>query len=121
MEFPEQIQVKVISSPKVIEEFKSDWSAQSDQIQILSSGPERNMSSYPFGLMEAAALVAIVQGGVYFVELGAKLFRYLKANSNEGKKIIIQTPLGRWEFVSRDDLTENEVKDVLKRLAGVNP
>ena len=121
MEFPEQIQVKIISTPEVIQALENDWATKPAQIQIISSGQERDIQSYQFGLMEAAALVAIVQGGAYLGELGLKLFHYLKESSNRARTIIIQTPVGRWEFVSRDDLTEAEVNDALKKLAGLNP
>jgi hypothetical protein len=121
MEVPEQIQVKIVSTPDIIEEFKRDWSAQGDNVQIVSSGPEKDLFSYQFGLAEVASLLGLVKGATYLGELAVKLYRRLTEGDDKDKRIIVQTPLGRWEFVSRKDLTQEEVIDILKKLAGVTP
>jgi hypothetical protein len=119
MEVPEQIQVKIVSTPDIVEEFKRDWSTQGEDVQILSSGPEKDLFTYQFGLAEIASVVAFVKGASYLGELAVKIYRRLTEGDQKDKRIIVQTPLGRWEFVSRNDLTQTEVTDILKKLAGM--
>ncbi len=119
MDTPEFIEIKLLSTPEVIQEFEAEWNAFPDQVKIVSSGPEKDPTYLEFGLMEVAAIVAIVQGALYFGEISAKLYRWLKDNKNKNKRIVIQTPLGSTEFVATNDLTEAEVREHLKRLASV--
>ncbi|HLL77393.1 MAG TPA: hypothetical protein VK421_19215 [Pyrinomonadaceae bacterium] len=121
MQLHDQIQVKIIGSPEVVEEIRSDWAARPDQAQVVSSGPERDINSYRYGLTEIATIVGIIEGVAALGELGKKLYDYLKGGGDDARTIIVQTPLGRWEFVARDDLTEAEVQEILRKLAGVTP
>ena len=116
---PQSIQVKIVSTPKIVESFTADWSGREDEVQILTSGPEEDTSSYKWGLEEAVAVLTLIQGAIFLGEFAYKLYTYLK--DNEDQRIIVQTPLARCEFVSTKELTEQEVKDTLRKLAGVIP
>ncbi len=118
MDSSDAIEIKLISSPDLIEEIEKEWKANPNQVQILSSGRETDITSHKFGLVEAAAIVAIVQGILYTGELSVKIYRWLNEEHNQNRRIVLQTPLGKWEFVAHSNLTVDEIKDVLKRLGG---
>jgi len=114
MEDTNVVQLKVLSSPGVIEEIKSVWAKDSDT-RILSSGPEQDPMLLKFGLESVMMIIGIVKVAFAVGEFATKIYNLLKQKND--RRVVVQSPIGRYEFVYREDLTEEEIRSVLRRLA----
>lgn len=117
---PKTIQVKLMGPPDTIQALQQALQASPRQAKIVSSGPVEDPTLLEFGLMDWAAVVAIVQATLYFGELSAMLYQHLQDNKDKTRRIVVQTPLGRAEFVPSKDLTPRQIQDALQSLASLH-
>lgn len=113
MNIAESFQVKIVSTPEFIRAVESEAKANPEKMKVLSSGREKDPSFLEFGLVEVAAIVTTVTGVFYLIELGSKIFKWIK--EDKAKRVVIQTPRRRVEIVATEDLTESEVQEILRR------
>jgi hypothetical protein len=116
MNGPEFMQVKITGTPEFIKEVEEEAHAAPNEITIVSSEPDEDSSVLEFGLVEASAILAVVKGAAWVGTMSVKLYEWLK---EKDRKIVVETPLGRCEFVAREDLSEEEIRKVLNTLAGI--
>ena len=64
-------------------------------------------------LADVASVITLVTASVYFGELAVRIYRYLKARKNH--RIRIRTPAGIAELSYSEDLSEEEVKQILEK------
>ncbi len=106
-------QVKVLSSPAFIDFLRREWATSpSQQVQVISSGPERDPTFLAFDLSEVAALVGILEGSLFIGMFVHQVFAGLQ--SGKTKRVVIQTPMRRVEVVATKDLTEAHVREILQ-------
>jgi hypothetical protein len=109
------VQVKFQGDPELIEEIRQETSGHGE-VEILSTGMERDPTYLHFGLAEVASLIAIVQGAYWVGDLARKVHGWVTGKKD--RRLFVQTPFGQWDFVSDDDLTEEDVRTALAQLAG---
>lgn len=112
MDIPKEIQVKLLSSPELIHELEKEAQKNPTQLKIISTGREKDPTFLEFDIAEVATIVTVVQGAFYLGQLSLQLYQLLK--SNKAKRVVLQTPLRRVEITATTDLTEDQVRDILK-------
>lgn len=116
MDANNEVEIKILSSPGVIAELEREWKADGG-MEIVASGPETDPTQLKFGLETVMMIIGIVKAAYAAGDLAVKIYNLLKGQTD--RRIVVQTPTGRYEFVHRDDLTEAEVRSVLKKLASI--
>ena len=117
----ERIQVQLTGAQAGIAALVADFESVPAHVKIISTESKRDPTSWEFGLNEAASVATIMSLAFYLGDLGARVVQYLNepndtapAAQYEQRRIAIQTPAGRLEFVSSKDLTEQEVNQKLR-------
>ena len=107
------IQVKILSDPEFAEALRSEAQQSPGVIEIVSSAEEKNLTElgYHLGPGEWIGLIGIVR------ELPA-LARIIwhTLTRSKAKEIVVQTPLRTVHIHNSKELTEDEIKRILKQL-----
>jgi hypothetical protein len=111
------VQVKFISTPELIQEIENHLRSQPESATVQSVKPVADVTSYQFGLTELAEIVTVVQGAYLAGQLAAKLHQLLQERRASNRRIVIQTPLGRSEFLASEALTEEQIRAIVTQLA----
>ncbi len=112
MSTPESIQIEILSSPDFIKKFGEEAETNPDKIRIIRSGKVEEATELAFGIAEVAAVLTIIQFSFYLTELPAKIHRWIRETNS--KRICIQTPVKRIEIIYHKNLTEEEIRNILK-------
>ena len=110
------IPIRLVGSVDVIEEVARSCE-DLPQVDLKPVKPIEATTTFNFGLVEIAALVAIVQGTVYLTEVGIRVYKALSKDPD--RRIYIETPFRSIEIVSRDTTSQEEVAKVFASLAEV--
>jgi hypothetical protein len=108
------IQVKFLSDKSDIARLYAHLRERPGNVDIQRHGAEKDQTSLAFGIGDVASLVATFSDVATFLEIGKFIFDLLR--TDQGKKIIIQTPVRRIEFVSTTTLSRAEIDEALDHL-----
>ena len=112
----DRLEVKIIGSSDLIKSLEEQWSARSSEVELVPSRIEKDSSAFQMGVDEIVSLVAVIKPAIFLGELGIKIYNYLKNKNNQDQRVVIQTPLGRCEFIYTDELDVAIVQESLKQL-----
>jgi hypothetical protein len=108
---PDSFKIEIISSSNFIEELITE---EESKIQILEKKSQKPYSKLSFGVVEIAAIVAIVQGTFYIGELAYKIYEARK--KNKLSSIVIKTQFKKIEIDFQEkEFEEEEIKSLLKK------
>ena len=96
----------------MIETLREDLEGAADA-QVLSCKLESDPTLLKFGMESVMALVGVLKGVYAVGEFASKIYKTLK---EKDRRIVVQTPFGRYEFVPNKKLTLKETQGILSRL-----
>jgi hypothetical protein len=108
----QQYKVKFIVDAAFIEQMKQYAHEHPNNLKIESEKTEKDATKLGFDLVTVASIVTIVSGTLYIGELAAKILGWLSHSS--GNKVAIQTPFQTIEIHRSANLTERDVRGLLK-------
>jgi hypothetical protein len=111
--------VEIIAEEKFIDLIKKESVAAEKDISIISEKHNIKTIEQPFGLIELAALIAVIQGIFYLGELAIKIVKWMKETKTE--RVTINTQVCKNIIIINDDnLTVEYVLEKLKKSVEIN-
>ncbi|MFQ5962763.1 MAG: hypothetical protein ACE5KZ_00585 [Candidatus Scalinduaceae bacterium] len=111
---PKSVRTEILCDPAFVEQFRTF--AQANDIVIEDIASKKEQTYLQFGIIEVAAVIAIIQGGIFISKEFAKLLeRWMKNNPNQ--KIVIRTMVASEEITA--GMTEMEIQLKLQNATGL--
>lgn len=116
MKNSDTITLKITGDQNIIKELCDEISNDKQNIEIKSYTQIHDKTIFRFGLMEAAAIAAIIQTTFYATELAVKIFNTLSKQKNRNHHIIIQTIYKKTDILFSEDTTVRDIQEQLNSI-----
>lgn len=120
MATPRKIQIKIVGAAELIDPLADELRKHPEDVTVTSTQKLEGPRGFEFGLVEAAAIAAIVSSGAALVNLSFTLLNFLRGAPDNKKVIKLVTSEGEVEIRWRADLTEEQVKKLIESVAKPN-
>jgi hypothetical protein len=114
---PQNIQVRMVGAPEVINALADELRKHPQDVTITSTQKVDDRAGFEFGLLEAAAIAAIMSSAFALGNFSLTLLNFLRAAPDKKKTIKVVTSEGEVEIRWRADLTEDQVKKLISSVA----
>ncbi|MGF6792805.1 hypothetical protein [Paraburkholderia sp. CI3] len=112
-----KIQIRIVGAPELINPLAEELRKHPDDVTVNSAQKVDGPRGFEFGLIEAAAISAIVSSGFAVGNFSLTLLNFLRNAPDQKKKIRVVTSEGEVEIRWRADLTEDQVKKLIESVA----
>jgi hypothetical protein len=110
-----ELQIEITGEKSVVEAIAGAIAQDgTDAARVAETRPTRDESKQAFGIAELGTVVAVLEGAYYLSQLVDYIVLKLK---NAPTKISILTPFGSVEITSKDALSPDAVRTLLKKAA----
>lgn len=111
----DQVRVRILGAKSDTDLLHQSLSTNPASIQIQQYGKADQGTNLAFGVAEVMLILALINGTNALTSLCEKIHSVMK--TPQSKVIVIQTPMGRVEIRSSENLTQQEVEDLIRRIA----
>jgi hypothetical protein len=112
----QDLDMRVVGAPAFIDDLAAQLSSVGAEPRV-STVVDPKYLGLDYG--EVSDIVAIVTAMLVADPIVPTIYRWLKKKSDPPTRIIVETPLGRAVFESDQDMTEQQVKKITRRLSGL--
>lgn len=116
----QKIQIRIVGASELIFPLAEELRKHPEDVVLNSTQKLEGPQGFEFGLIEAAAIAAIVSTGFALGSFSLTLLNFLRDAPDNKKKINIVTSEGEVEIRWRADLTEEQVKKLIESVAKPN-
>ena len=110
-----KIELRIVGEADIISFLTKEMEKDTENYRVVQGDTEQDQTILGFGMTDAAVILAIVHRVVYLTTFAKALLESLKASKSNS--IIVQTPLNKIEIKYVNDLTEDDIKKILKSVA----
>jgi hypothetical protein len=111
----QEVKIEVTAEKAAIEALAGDIrTSGGDEAQVVQTRPERDEAKQAFGVGELATAIIVIKLAYYTGKLAELIYERIRRSRS---KVFIRTPYGSVEITYAQDLTEEQVKVLLRKAA----
>jgi hypothetical protein len=113
----QKIQIQIIGAPELINPLADELRKRPDDVTVTSTGKIDDPTGFEFGLVETAAIAAIISSGFAVGNFSLTLLNFMRGAPDKKKTTKVITATGEVEIRWSTDLTEEQVKKLIESVA----